>query len=100
MIRRRLLLLFLWAGLVLLEAGPAPAQAPKPFSEDDHAFRYMLFGFHLPPLKSVTALQEEPEHAVLIVCGDTDVLNDVPGGLQQFIERGGSVLIATDLRSN
>lgn len=98
--RRRLLLLVLWAGAAFLTAGPAPAQGHKPFSQDDHAFRFLLYGFHFKPLASVNDLQEEPEHTVLIVCGETDVLGDVPGGLQNFIERGGSVLIATDLRTN
>lgn len=102
--RRRLLLLVLWSGTVLLEAVPASAQVQHPvqksFSLDDHAFRYLLYGFHLKPLESVNDLKDAPEHTILIVCGDTDVLEDVSGGLQRFIERGGSVLIATDLRTS
>jgi hypothetical protein len=81
-----------WCGLT----PPASAQTSLvPFGQGTHAFRRILFDLKLEPLESVTELDDAP-HTLLIVLGDTTVLDQVPGGLKDFLERGGAVLLATD----
>ena len=51
----------------------------------------------LEPLQSVSDLDDAP-HTLLIVLGDTTVLDQVPGGMgmKDFLEHGGAILLATD----
>jgi hypothetical protein len=81
---------------LLAPAAPAPAQpARPPFGEGTHAFRRILHDLELEPLAGVPQL-DDPAHTLLIVLGETDVLDRVPGGLTQFLDAGGAALIATD----
>ncbi len=99
---------FLSAGLLLLTAVPAaPAQQKPPsaaFLAGTEVFRRLLFdagqdlfdkGFQ--PLGSFTEL-DDPRHTILIVFGDADRLTEVPGGLRNFVDRGGVLFVATDRR--
>jgi hypothetical protein len=77
-------------------AAPAPAQPARPrFGEGTHAFRRILHDLDLEPLDRVQQLHD-PQQTLLIVLGETDVLDQVPGGLQHFLDAGGAALIATD----
>lgn len=98
---RRTLLL---AGLALLLAAPAPAQDdPPPLAErrrevreGTHVFRRLLADAELRPLRAFGDLATEPSKTVLIVLGDLEVLDKVPGGLAKFVRDGGAVLLASD----
>jgi hypothetical protein len=86
----------------LLAALPAAAQEPVarvPF-EGSHAFRHLLNLAKLQPLQRVTDLAGvSPRETVLIVFGDTRTLPEAlqaQGGLKQFHDRGGAILIASD----
>jgi hypothetical protein len=94
---RRLLL----ACLALLALGPGRAAAREPADSDrraavregTHAFRIVLQG--LKPLGSVAELND-PARTIVIVLGETAPLADLPDGLEEFVRRGGAVLVATD----
>ena len=66
--------------LALLGLSPRiPAQSGVvPFGQGTHAFRRILFDLKLEPLQSVSDLDDAP-HTLLIVLGDTTVLDQVPG---------------------
>lgn len=88
--------------LALLIVPAAPAQAPpepasRHVAEGTDIFRKSLDLLHFKPLKSFPDLALDPSNSILIMLGDTHRLNEVPGGLQQFISRGGAALIASDL---
>jgi hypothetical protein len=97
--------LVLAAALLLLAPAQAPAQRKarppgRPFEEDTHAFRRILFDQNLQPLASLDEAAARPADTVLIVLGDLRPLTRVPGGLRAFLDRGGAVLIASDSTSN
>jgi hypothetical protein len=54
----------------------------------------------LKPLRELKELEQQPEDKVLIVFGETDVLDKVPGGLVRFIQNGGAALVATDRQTS
>jgi hypothetical protein len=70
---------------------------PTPRGTD--IFRQLLHGFGVSPLKSLADIENEPEKKVLIVLGETDVLDRLPIKLRDFVRRGGAALIATDRRT-
>jgi hypothetical protein len=88
------------AGLAffLLLANPASAQTARvPFEQGTHAFRFILNNLELRPLTDLNQLQEEAEKSILIVFGETQVLDAIPeGGLKAFLDKGGAVMVATD----
>jgi hypothetical protein len=80
-------------------AGPRRAAAqgqPPPFGQGTHAFRRILHDLKKEPLRDAGALRDDPTHTLLIVLGDTDVLAQVPDGLEAYLSRGGAALVATD----
>jgi hypothetical protein len=92
--------------IVLAALGVAtPTSAADPVLEIPYdgtqAFRGILHKSGLTPLTSVKELAEDPAHSLLIVLGDTGILDGeirplVPGGWQQLVRDGAAVLIATD----
>jgi hypothetical protein len=96
--------------VVSLGATPARAAAQMsrpPFGEGTHAFRRLLYDLKMEPLTGVEPLRSEPRHTLLVVLGETDVLDQLGrrhatdilpqvGGLQDFLNRGGAALVATD----
>lgn len=86
-------------GLAALAAPPARAQdAKRAFAEGSHVFRRILFDADCTPLKDFHELGEDPAHSILIVLGDTHSLAQVPRGVDQFVRRGGALLLASDRR--
>jgi hypothetical protein len=82
--------------LVLFFPGTLLAQNSKvPFENGNHAFRYVLHMLELQPRNDLSELDED---TILIVFGETQILDSdkIPGGLEQFLNNGGAVLIATD----
>jgi hypothetical protein len=59
-------------------------------------FRILLHDFELTPLSRLDELASEPQTKVLIVLGEADVLDRVPGGLENFVRAGGALLFASD----
>jgi hypothetical protein len=88
------------AAVVLLAPASRAAAQPEPsvaFREGTHAFRRILFDLGLKkPLENVQSLGEDPRHTLLVVLGETDVLDQLPGGLHGFLDQGGAALVATD----
>jgi hypothetical protein len=109
--RRRKGLLGLFAFLAataapLLWSAPVVAQPPPrvPFGQGTHALRHILHKANLRPLTSQTelrqALEVGAEDAVLVIAlGQASLLARFPGGIEDFIRRGGALLMATDQRS-
>lgn len=92
-------------GLVLapLAAGQTP---PRNFLADPFtgAFRQGTQGFRRivervgfsEVVTQIVDLTRDPENTLLIVLGTTAVLDQLPNGLGEFLERGGALLLATD----
>lgn len=94
-------LLAVAAGLILCSPGEAqaPTKGVVPF-EGSHAFRHLLNLLQLKPVQKVSDLgQLQPRDTILIVFGDNRVLDDVTdvtGGLHNFRQQGGAILVASD----
>jgi hypothetical protein len=81
--------------LLLPPSAPAQQRKPNPFAEGTHVLRRILFDLGCDPLERFDQL-DDPAHTILIVLGDMNRLDEVPGGLKAFVERGGATLLATD----
>jgi hypothetical protein len=92
---RRLHVWVLALPFIALVPIPAAAQnAGVPFEQGNHAFRCVLYyKLGLEPLKDENALDS---NTILIVFGETQFLDRIPGGLDEFLNNGGAVLVATD----
>lgn len=87
-----------WALLLLLPS-PLSAQEPRrrPFSEDTHAFRFILHAQGLRPVQALEELNEDAQQTLFIVLGTTEFLTALPEpGLRGFLRDGGALLLATD----
>jgi hypothetical protein len=71
-----------------------------PVTETTVCFCDIFKALRLTPLQSMKQLGLAPERTLLVVCGDTSVLKQVPGTLSGFLEQGGAVLVATDQNSS
>jgi hypothetical protein len=75
----------------------AAAQARVPFEHGTHAFRFVLNNLELTPLTDLSQLDEDSiPNSILIVFGETQALDSIPGGLKSFLDKGGALLVATD----
>jgi hypothetical protein len=84
------------AALLAPAPGARAQSSGVPFGQGTHAFRRILFDLKMAPLSRPEELGRDPRHTLLIVLGETDVLDRVPNGLHRFLNQGGSALIATD----
>jgi hypothetical protein len=95
--------------LALVPAAPALAQEPEQDAEPDptflvetHAFRLILHRSGFKPLSRWADLAEAPRRSLLVLLGNPRdnrngrLLDRIPGGLKEFLGKGGAVLIATD----
>jgi hypothetical protein len=86
----------------LVAALPIQAQTPRvPFTQDNHAIRYILSKLNLQPL----ATQEEADtlkagEVAIIVFGQPWPLERLSGKLRSFINAGGRLLFATDRQTS
>ncbi len=74
-----------------------PAQEAATLGQGTHLFRHVLHESNLEPVGEELTVEEfaqEPDKKLLIVLGQTNVLNGPD--LKDFVERGGAVLVATD----
>ncbi len=74
--------------------------APSTFRQGTQAFRRLFpkVGF-TEPLERVEDLANDPASKLLVVFGDTTVLDRLPHGVDAFLNQGGALLIATDRAS-
>jgi hypothetical protein len=93
----------LLAGCVVacLLASPVSVRAQRvhepPFGQGTFLFRNLLhYNLKLTPVKDPHDLADEPGRTILIVLGETEVLNGLPLKLTDFLEQGGAALVATD----
>ncbi len=85
------------ASFLLLPSFASAQTARVPFEQGDHAFRFVLNLFKFQPLNDISQLDENADHSILVVFGETQVLDNLPGSdLQKFLDKGGAVLVATD----
>ncbi len=63
------------------------------------AFQYILATQGLTPLTRPEQLRTSPSRTLLIVLGSSQVLHQVPDGIDTFLDRGGALLLATDQNS-
>jgi len=94
------------AGLLVLIilAMPAPIRAqaePQQFSFGTHALRRILHVNKFKALEDWDDLDDEPGQTLLVLLGHLrgDFNRSIPGGLENFVRRGGGVLLATDQAS-
>jgi hypothetical protein len=80
----------------------AAAQEAVPFGQGTHAFRRILFELHLTPVDQRAAATRrlrslpDPAHTLVIILGDTTLVSQDPGAVEDFLKHDGSALIATD----
>lgn len=80
----------------LLWVGTTLAQPPSlPFGQGTHGLRRILTDLELEPVQGFDDIRD-PKQTLIVVLGETAVLNDIPDGLEAFVRLGGAVLIATD----
>lgn len=97
---------YLLTGLWLALAGSharadeEPAAAPPLTGQGNDAFRFLLKSLGLEPISNPNELSHDQDQTILIVWGNTDILEQVPGELQNFFDKGGAVLVATDRNSS
>src|SRR5438067_1100371 len=86
--------------LLLVLAIPAPVRAqaePQRFEFGTHALRRILHETKFKALDNWNDLDDEPGQTLLILLGHLrGDLDGIPGGLENFVRRGGAVLLATD----
>src|SRR5581483_8027956 len=89
--------LYVWSLLVPAAlTGPISGQQPSlAFSQGTHLFRRILHDLHLTPLQNLDLLTTEPADKLLIVLGETELV-ETRLRLREFVSRGGAVLVATD----
>jgi hypothetical protein len=96
--------LIAWPTLALSLLGfllPSPvlAQNDQPnfqFLLGTQAFRYILNQRHFNPVLSADDAVREPRRTLIVVFGDTSVLDALPVRVADFVKDGGAVLLATD----
>ena len=87
----------LLAAWLLAGACPAAAQSEQDlWRQGTQAFRLVLHNLGFRPLLSPREALAQPERTIVIVLGETELLDRLPGGPAQFVEQGGAVLVATD----
>jgi hypothetical protein len=90
------------AAVVLIPGSSAAQETRREFLQGTHAFRFYMHERELRPLglKAQHELEEltsDPPKTILIVFGDTKVLDDLdPRFIGEFVKRGGALFVATD----
>ncbi|HMC63995.1 MAG TPA: hypothetical protein VKI65_03580 [Gemmataceae bacterium] len=93
-----LALLFAAAVVLALSSDVLAQPANQLLWDGTDAFRSgILHNRHkLRPLRNVNDLEEDPKNTLLLVLGDTRLLDEPYGGVWKFLTAGGSLLWATD----
>jgi hypothetical protein len=86
---------------VLQFAATAYAQTSRlPFPQGTDIFRRLLHEANIAPITDPEHLGTDPEKKMLIVLGRTQILDELPIKVEDFVRRGGALLVATDLRTD
>jgi hypothetical protein len=76
---------------------PATAQQPNhPWLQQTHGFRRLLYERQLQPLSNFDELAKKPAKTILIVLGDTRILDDNQQAIEGLVENGLALFVATD----
>src|SRR5262245_53271611 len=82
-------------------AATAYAQTSRlPFPHGTDIFRRLLHEANIAPITDPERLGTDPEKKMLIVLGRTQILDELPLKVEDFVRRGGALLVATDLRTD
>jgi len=95
---RRIAPLFVALSILVVGAPTARAADDEGFRLDTHGLRRILYENHFTALNSWDEIND-PRDTVLILLGDNITLASLQatqGGLLSFVQRGGTVLLATD----
>lgn len=84
------------SSLAAQDLDPDKAVRRRDLLEGTHLMRRILFDHEFEALDDYNALADKPEQTLLVVLGDLQVLDQVPGGLEAFIRQGGALLAASD----
>ncbi len=79
-------------------AADSGAADTAPYGQRTDAFRRLLFELRFQPLPTFAELEENPSESLFIMFGNPRGLS-LFQGLRAFVERGGAVLIATDMET-
>jgi hypothetical protein len=84
--------------------GPEPRAEERPFGEDTHALRRILFLHNMAPLAGPNDVRDAGR-TVIIVLGETAPLEQLEkrfgrGWLRKFVADGGALMVATDRASS
>lgn len=84
----------------ILKTGSSALDADG-YGQRTDAFRRLLFELRFQPLSLFAELENEPSKSLFIMLGDPKCLSRVylKDGLRPFVEQGGAVLIATDMKT-
>lgn len=98
--RAVLVILLLVSSVHSQEPGETRDDRKRELMNGTHAFRRILYDHGFRALKEYGDLTYEPARTLLVVLGDLDVLakvkEDMPGGLETFVRKGGAALLASD----
>lgn len=101
--RHRRIIALLALLLIGSVAGAQEGPRTRPFGEGTHTLRAILNKMKLQPITSEGQFRNivrfgDPSEVLMIVLGDTDVLNPnrLPDGVDNFLLRGGAILVASD----
>jgi hypothetical protein len=86
------------AAIVLTPSPCAAQESRREFLQGTHAFRYLLQKRGCTPLRDFNDLAKEPTKNILIVFGDTSVLEDNRKAIKGLVSNGVALLVATDHR--
>jgi hypothetical protein len=78
----------------------AQSTGKEKFAFGTESLRWLMKNAHLEAVDRPVILSADPEHTILIVLGDLNWLEqNVPGGVEEFVAKGGALLAASDVRS-
>jgi hypothetical protein len=82
--------------VVLIPTPGAAEETRREFLQGTHAFRFYMHERDLKPLSDFHDLSAKPAKSILIVLGDTRILDDNAQAIQILVNSGCALLVATD----
>src|SRR5713226_2787545 len=84
------------AGVALAFPNATAQQPSAKWLQGTHAFRYILHIHGFRPLQRFEDLATAPSKSILIVLGDTRILDENARAVQKLVNDGCALLVATD----
>lgn len=88
--------LLAFAGFVLTVPHASAQEPSRQFLQGTHAFRYILHERQFKPIERFEELATEPAKTILIVLGDTRILDENHRLIRLVVEAGAALFVATD----